>query len=100
LVYDEQIRLMFPDQPPMEGRRQYLWHAAPAGVSVCFDDGRAFHDIALDGTAAQAAHWCDPDQYDVRYDFADWPRWRSVWDVRGPRKDYAMTTDYWPSSKS
>ena len=41
-------------------------------------------------------HDCAPDVYRVAYDFADWPRWRAVWRVTGPRKDYVMTSDYAP----
>jgi len=40
------------------------------------------------------AHWCDPDQYDGQYDFSRWPEWRCIWQVRGPRKDYRMTSLY------
>lgn len=75
----------------MEAERVYLWRASGDGIEVLFDDGRAFHRI--DGSA-EAAHWCDPDQYDVTYDFAGWPKWSSRWRVVGPRKDYVMITDY------
>lgn len=97
LVYDERVRLAFPDQPPLEGTRRYLWRADGDGVAVVFEDGRAFHRFSLNTAQAEAAHWCDPDQYDVSYSFADWPVWRSVWRVRGPRKDYRMCTQYTPA---
>ena len=97
LVYEETLSLQFPGAPPMEARRRYLWRAAPQGIAVSFEDGRPFHAIALGKAAPDAAHWCDPDSYAVRYDFAGWPRWRATWEVAGPRKDYSMITDYSPA---
>ena len=77
-----------------EAERRYDWRAEDGGIGVWFDDGRFFHRIG-----AQAAHWCDPDDYRGVYDFTDWPRWRAVWTVSGPRKDYTMTSDYAPVLK-
>ena len=94
LIYEETVLLHLPGQAPLEGRRRYLWRAAARGIAVLFDDGRDFHVIPLGNGAPEAAHWCDPDQYDVRYDFSAWPQWSSVWDVCGPRKDYRMETGY------
>ncbi|SNR27173.1 DUF6314 family protein [Puniceibacterium sediminis] len=96
LVYDEEIILQLPGQKPLEGRRRYLWRAVTDGIAVCFDDGRSFHTIALGTAAPDDAHWCDPDHYEVTYDFAGWPCWRSVWTVSGPRKSYRMETAYAP----
>jgi hypothetical protein len=69
--------------------RRYLWSA---DLSVWFEDGRFFHNVPPHG--GPTAHWCDPDQYDGQYDFADWPAFRVTWRVRGPRKDYRMETLY------
>ena len=45
-----------------------------------------------------ALHHCDPDMYNVSYDFTRWSQrkkqWRSVWTVLGPRKDYKMLSSY------
>ncbi|MFT3689274.1 DUF6314 family protein [Paenirhodobacter sp.] len=72
--------------------RRYLWTQQGGRIAVAFADGRPFHDFAPD--APEASHWCDPDDYRVRYDFAAWPLWRAEWRVRGPRKNYTMTSDY------
>lgn len=72
-----------------QAERRYLWRAGPGGIAVYFDDGRFFHTIG-----PRAAHWCDPDEYNVEYDFDGWPRWRAVWSVRGPRKDYTLDSHY------
>lgn len=77
----------------MEAERVYLWRASGSGIEVLFDDGRPFHRI---DDSAEAAHWCDPDQYDVTYDFTTWPTWSSRWRVLGPRKDYVMVSTYRP----
>lgn len=69
--------------------RRYRW---TDDLDVYFDDGRFFHAVPQCG--GDAAHWCDPDQYDVTYDFSRWPEWTARWQVRGPRKDYVMLTTY------
>ncbi|MCE8467683.1 DUF6314 family protein, partial [Rhodovulum sulfidophilum] len=60
-------------------------------------DGRFFHLIAP-GARPEARHDCAPDLYRVRYDFSAWPCWSSFWEVRGPRKNYAMESSYRPES--
>jgi len=75
----------------MEAERVYLWRARGDGIDVLFEGGRPFHRI--DGSS-EAAHWCDPDQYDVTYGFDCWPAWSARWHVLGPRKDYTMISDY------
>lgn len=74
-----------------QAERRYLWRTDDAGIAVFFDDGRPFHTI---NDTSTAAHWCDPDQYDVTYDFDSWPVWTAQWRVQGPRKDYVMVTTY------
>ncbi|WP_023849658.1 DUF6314 family protein [Ponticoccus alexandrii] len=69
--------------------RRYLWEP---DLTVRFDDGRFFHRVPTAGGGT--GHWCDPDRYDVTYDFDGWPAWSCRWVVRGPRKDYAMTSHY------
>lgn len=93
LCYDETGLLRVGDQPPVTAERRYLWRSGPgAEIEVLFADGRAFHRI--DPADPQDSHWCDPDRYEVQYDFSRWPRWTSIWHVRGPRKDYVMTSEY------
>ncbi|MGB0440887.1 MAG: DUF6314 family protein [Paracoccaceae bacterium] len=76
-----------------QAERQYLWHPDGARIAVMFGDGRPFHHFAPE-PLSQAGHWCDPDQYDVRYDLGDWPQWQAKWRVTGPRKDYTMLSQY------
>ena len=75
----------------MEAERAYSWRSGANGIEVYFDDGRFFHRI---DESSEAAHWCDPDQYDVIYEFAGWPKWSAQWRVSGPRKDYVMVSEY------
>jgi len=89
LAYEEIGTLRMPGQPEMEARRAYFWGL---DLTVWFEDGRYFHQVPEDG--GETAHWCDPDQYDGHYDFEDWPVWRVTWDVRGPRKNYRMESEY------
>lgn len=116
LIYEETGVLHLPDAAPMQASRRYLWRkagpgpGAGPGIAVYFPDGRFFHafgvppegaaphEVAAGSGAAfsvvEATHWCDPDDYHVRYDFAHWPAWRAEWRVKGPRKDYVMLSEY------
>ena len=94
LSYLEEGRLTFGAAPPMTATRRYLWRAEGASIAVDFADGRFFHAFPTDAVRPEAAHYCAPDQYAVRYDFSRWPHWRAEWRAVGPRKDYAMISDY------
>lgn len=96
LLYDEQGQLVLADGQTVSAVRQYLWRQEGTRVVVAFPDGRFFHSFDPGNTAPDASHWCDPDSYDVRYDLSEWPFWQSVWKVKGPRKDYVMTTAFRP----
>lgn len=86
--------LHVPGQGSFHAERRYLWRAEGAGIAVFFEDGRAFHHFDPRAPAPEAHHICTPDDYRVAYDFTIWPDWRAVWRVRGPRKDYVMTSHY------
>ncbi len=93
--YFETGEMSYAGQPPMAASRAYIWQQEDCGIAVTFDDGRAFHKIDGKGVAPDAVHHCDPDLYHVSYDFSGWAmRWRSVWRVQGPRKDYRMVSEY------
>lgn len=95
LHYEERGTLALGGAAPMAATRTYLWRPAPDGtVAVLFGDGRPFHGFDPAAAAPEATHFCDPDDYAVRYDFGAWPVWHAVWTVRGPRKDYRMESRY------
>lgn len=89
LAYRETGELTLPGVSPMRSERRYRWEAVDGQIQVLFDDGRFFHAFDPSGMAS-GDHWCAPDSYAVRYDFSEWPVWRSRWSVNGPRKDYVM----------
>lgn len=89
MIYVEQGMLHMTGQPPIKAERKYHWDN---DLNIYFDDGRFFHRVPVDG--GNAAHWCDPDQYDATYDFERWPEWSCTWKVRGPRKDYSLYSHY------
>lgn len=91
-IWTETGTLRMADMPPMQAERRYLWAASGGRISVSFADGRPFHDFSTE--SPEALHWCDPDDYRARYDFAAWPMWHVEWRVRGPRKDYTMRSDH------
>jgi hypothetical protein len=89
MQYFEQGKLSIAGHPPVQAERRYFWHD---DLRVDFSDGRFFHQVpAMGGTAR---HWCDPDMYDVRYDFSGWPRFEVTWQVAGPAKEYTMVSRY------
>lgn len=94
LAYREEGILRLGAGPGFTASRSYRWRAAGEAVEVLFEDGRFFHAFTLEAPVAEAGHDCDPDRYEVRYDFRGWPDWRAVWEVRGPRKDYRMDSVY------
>jgi hypothetical protein len=97
LVQEEEGWLTLPGgAAPLRATRRYLWTEGAGGLEVRFGDGRPFHAVPLGVARPEATHDCAPDVYRVAYDFADWPRWRAVWRVTGPRKNYVMTSDYAP----
>ncbi|TNF64106.1 MAG: trigger factor [Rhodobacteraceae bacterium] len=89
LDYSETGQLRMPGHAPINATRRYRWEE---GLRVFFEDGRFFHAVPARG--GQAHHWCDPDDYRVTYDFADWPVFTTTWAVRGPRKAYRMISRY------
>lgn len=97
LSYAEEGILLMPGQPPIRAERRYLWIKKDAEVAVFFEDGRPFHSFLPDADTAKAAHWCDPDQYDVSYDFGAWPQWSCAWRVGGPRKNYTLISRFAPA---
>ncbi|MEM6407291.1 MAG: DUF6314 family protein [Pseudomonadota bacterium] len=98
LDYIESGALRLGSQPEMEATRRYIWTQGEGRIVVQFEDGREFHDIRTDRLMPDAEHFCDPDLYHVSYDFTRWsakkPSWRSMWRVKGPKKDYRMLSDY------
>jgi hypothetical protein len=89
MQYIEMGTLELVGQKPMMAERRYRWDA---DLNIYFDDGRFFHQVPAIG--GEAAHWCNPDQYDVTYDFTRWPEWSCTWRVRGPRKNYTLNSQY------
>lgn len=96
LSYREEGLLRLAGGPALTAARNYLWREAGGRIVVDHGDGRPFH--AFDPADPVARHWCDPDDYRVRYDFGNWPVWHAEWVVTGPRKDYTMRSDYRPAA--
>lgn len=94
LIYEETLQISVGQQVPLKATRTYLWKASLDGIDVHFQDGRFFHQIALEHTRPSDHHACAPDSYAVNYDFTCWPNWSAQWTVTGPRKDYVMTSRY------
>ena len=94
LRWHETGQLRMP-QGAFASDRVTLWQDVEAGLAVHFDDGRLFHRIDR-AVSPIATHDCDPDVYNLAYDFAPWPRWSVTITVSGPRKDYTSVTLYSP----
>lgn len=94
LIYCETGVLSLTGQVPLQATRSYLWQQGAGRITVLFADGRGFHHFATDRANSGATHDCPPDIYHVQYDFRRWPDWSAEWQVKGPRKDYAMVSHY------
>ncbi len=94
LVYTETGILTISGQRPLTATQRYIWQDRAGWVAIRFADGRPFHGFPLRVARAEAVHLCDPDRYEVSYDFSAWPEWSSEWHVSGPRKDYVMRSRY------
>ncbi len=100
LIQDEEGELSGPGLPrPVRAVRRYLWRQDGDRLECLFEDGRPFHTLPSGSACPEAVHLCDPDRYEVAYDFTEFPLWHSVWRVVGPRKDYVMTSSYRPMSQ-
>lgn len=77
-----------------EARRESFWRIKGGSLIVCYPDGSPLVTLDLREERAMDVHLCTPDRYLVRFrpDFPD--RFSLAWRVSGPRKDYAMVTDY------
>lgn len=97
MAYHEVGELRLPKAASFAATRDYIWTPADdGGIDVLYEDGRDFHHIAPGLEVVQAWHDCIPDSYEVTYNFTHWPRWRAIWRVTGPRKDYTSITDFAP----
>ena len=61
---------------------------------VRFRDGSLFHALDLSAGQDLVLHACHPDLYRGRYVVLSGVQWRSAWTVKGPRKDYQISTMY------
>ena len=101
MAYREEGRLLLPSGETFDAFRDYLYNRISNGFAVffCETPPRLFHEIKLRnaGTGAlvgTADHRCGDDHYATRYAFQPDGGFDIRHDVRGPRKDYTMTTHY------
>ncbi|GAC24736.1 hypothetical protein GMES_2441 [Paraglaciecola mesophila KMM 241] len=93
LHYHESGVVTAPDGRTLQAERTYVWRQQAGGkIEVLFDDNRYFHTFSA--AEPYAKHLCGDDLYVVSYALEDGPRWESTWQVKGPRKDYKMTSLY------
>lgn len=100
LRYEENGILAKPDHADIQASRRYIYRYESDRIVIYFDERpeRVFEALELkrapNGTwEAEAEHACPPDHYASRYAFArDAIMITHV--VRGPRKDYEMTSNY------
>lgn len=97
LRYVETGTLTLSNGASMRAERAYRWRQEGARIVVTFEDGRPFHSFDPNVSGAGDRHHCDPDIYDVIYEFDAWPTWSSIWTVKGPRKNYVMRSRFHPA---
>lgn len=98
-LYSERGLLTVQNLATLKSERRYLWSPTTRGFDVHFENGQFFHSFdlpepSLMDSGATAHHWCDPDDYNVRYNFSKFPEWSSIWQVKGPKKSYKLFSTY------
>jgi len=98
--YQERGRLRLTDGPTIEGERRYIFEECDDGFRVLFAESppRLFHQIVLcragPSLVGSGVHICGEDRYDSRYEFRPDGSFVIEHAVRGPRKRYAINTNY------
>lgn len=99
--YAEDGLLTLADGHSLEATRRYLFETTADGFTVRFagSPARLFHRVALRPAGAKlvgvALHHCGDDRYESRYEFRCDGSFSIRHAVTGPRKNYAIETDYW-----
>ncbi|MDW3207481.1 MAG: DUF6314 family protein [Alphaproteobacteria bacterium] len=77
-----------------DGRRESLWRISGDSLDICYADGAPLVRFDLELARPDAVHLCAPDRYEARLRNGFPDRFALGWRVVGPRKDYAMVTNY------
>ena len=83
--------LFFAGNP---ARRMTLWDVSTGRIDIHYADGYPLVGLDLSATPCEGEHLCGEDLYRARLKSIDPTRFVLGWRVTGPRKDYAMVTDY------
>lgn len=78
--------------------RNYIYRYENGQISVYFEDNRPFHTLQFSQShypaSATARHHCGCDVYDAVYTFFSEGKFKLYYAVKGPKKDYTITTDF------
>ena len=77
-----------------QARQMTLWDIFPDRIDMHYGDGRPLVTLPTSDRRSTAEHLCGEDLYRARLKQVDGKRVRIGWRVTGPRKDYAMMTEY------
>ncbi|WP_420416853.1 DUF6314 family protein [Pacificispira sp.] len=77
-----------------EAQRDSLWQIVGQSLHLRYADGAPLVVLDLTQGTAEDAHLCAPDRYLARFKTLGSDRFKLSWRVTGPRKNYAMVTDY------
>lgn len=98
-LYSERVSIELQTGERIEGSRKYLFCHTDVGLDVLFEDtGRLFQTLRFrrEGSLllAEAAHDCGMDRYESEYKIYGQDAYTTRHIVRGPHKEYEMTTTY------
>jgi hypothetical protein len=92
LAYHEHGELRFGGHRGPASRSLIYRRRPDAAADVCFADGREFYRLDARSGAWRGQHDCGRDHYAVAGELLDSGRFQERWRVRGPDKDYEITT--------
>lgn len=99
LLYKEHGVLTLDNGTVLEPTKQYQWQIEQGAIAIYFDDGptKGTHFQTLnfsDSKAAQAKHFCAPDDYVSAYTFNMPDHFEITHNVSGPKKSYISHSVY------
>jgi len=98
LNYHEDVRAILPTGKSIEGAQKYTVQITGEHLEMYFcngvNAGKLFQRFLVSAAESSSVHQCVKDTYRSTWMWIAADHFRLVHDVKGPAKNYLMTTDY------
>lgn len=102
LLYHEKIKLKnLETQIEVTGYQKYKYNYNPDKDEIVkyFNDGRLFYALEQNNESAFGKHLCGQDNYQANYQFKSEENFLLYYEIKGPKKNYTISTEYTKMSK-